>query len=220
VGIGLAWVAVRIGFYETWILLFNILVAIYLGIYLEPALGRVVPDVGGGYKVFLNVLAISVGAFLVLHGIAYTFLTSQFRVPFPRAFDILVAGLLGFLAGFLVVSFAGLLFTLLPLRENTLARNLGLTRPDLQSNLGYVCWWGDLVNGLVEADRQSMECNEAVEELWKKVKAAKASRSEPAEPNAPADVNAPPKPAGPNRPNAPNPITFDYKSLEEGGSER
>ena len=45
-GVLFTWLAVRMGFYETWVLLFNLVVAIYVSIFLAPAVARFVPMPG------------------------------------------------------------------------------------------------------------------------------------------------------------------------------
>jgi hypothetical protein len=62
-------------------------------------------------------LAVRIG-FYILYAIAYTFLTGQFKVNFPKIFDILFAGLLDFPLGFLVFSFMVLVITVTPLSKN------------------------------------------------------------------------------------------------------
>ena len=97
-----AWFAVKIGFYEIWAMLFNIVISIYLAIRLRPVVPKFFPAAGAApYSDVLIIVAIALGVFLILHGITYVFLTSQFAVPFPKLFDILGAGVLGFLTGFL-----------------------------------------------------------------------------------------------------------------------
>ena len=100
-------------------MLFNILISVYLAIFLGPAIVDMFPAAGG--SAFSNALAMAstgVGAFLILHCISYTFITGQFTVSLPRILDSLGAALLGFLAGFLVWSFASLLICTSPISQN------------------------------------------------------------------------------------------------------
>ena len=72
--------AAKKGFYESWVTLFNVVVSVYLAIYLRP----VVADISGlgdkPYSHFVTVLGTGLLAFAVLYGISYTFFTGQFKV--------------------------------------------------------------------------------------------------------------------------------------------
>ena len=102
--------AIKVGFYEMWVMLFNITISIYLAIFLRPIIADVVPMPGDAkYNDAITVIAIGIVAFLILHAISYVFFTGQFNVSCPKIFDILGAGFLGCLAGYLVWSFVILL---------------------------------------------------------------------------------------------------------------
>src|SRR5512146_104116 len=90
------WLAVRLGFYETWILFFNVLVSLYVSIFLTPLLVEVAPAPGeaASYNAALCLLVLAGGCFAVLQGLSYVFLTGQFHIPFPRVFDIVVSRLI------------------------------------------------------------------------------------------------------------------------------
>ncbi len=65
------WLAVKKGFYETWILLFNIIIAVYLAVFLGPVIANVVPVArGSAYNNALCMMIPGVGAFLILYGIS------------------------------------------------------------------------------------------------------------------------------------------------------
>jgi len=110
------WLAVKIGFYETWAMLFNIVMAIYIAIFMAQPIVNVLPEEARNIRSCeaLTLIVLAVGAFLILHGITYVLFTSQFKVIFPKIFDILFAGLLGFFGGFLLLSFAALIIFLTP----------------------------------------------------------------------------------------------------------
>ena len=130
------WLAVRMGFYETWALLFNIIVAIYVSIFLTPAVTRLVPMPGGAsWCTALSMLVLAGGCFAVLHGLSWVFLTGQFSIRFPSVFDVVFSGILGFVAGFLVLSFAALALSTTPLAEHKIVSTLGLGREGQQANI-------------------------------------------------------------------------------------
>ena len=160
------WIAVKIGFYETWAMLFNAVISIYVAIFLTPTILDVVPEAQN--MPCCNALALSVlaiGSYLILYGITYIFLTGQFKVSFPKVFDILIAGLLGFLAGFLLLSFIALIITTTPISENRFVRQLGINRNSQQANITYICRWCDLVNSIVSSPDARITGEQAVEKL-------------------------------------------------------
>jgi len=141
------WLAVRIGFYETWILLFNVAVSIYLAIFLAPMVARSVPMPGGAaWCTALSMLVLAGGCFAILHGLSYVFLTGQFNIPFPNLLDVVFSGLLGFLAGFLILSFAALTMATTPLTEHKVVRTLGLGRQGQQANIAGLATCCDLIH--------------------------------------------------------------------------
>jgi len=147
-----AWLAVRIGFYESLALLFNIVVSIYIAVFLTPVIIETFPSAGDVPYCYALALAFTaVGAFLVLFGITYIFLTGQFKVSFPKIFEILFAALLGFFTGFLVLSFLALIITATPVSQYRLVQKIGLNRKSEQSNIAYICWWCDLVHSVASS---------------------------------------------------------------------
>lgn len=160
------WFAVKIGFYEMWAMLFNIVISIYVAIFLTPVILDIVP--GAGDISFCNAFAMAVlaiGTFFILYGITYVFLTGQFNVSFPKIFDILFTGILGFLAGFLVLSFAALVITITPISQNRFVKQVGFNRQSQQANITYICWWCDLVNSIVSSPDTKITSEQAIEQL-------------------------------------------------------
>jgi len=160
------WFAIKIGFYEMWAMLFNIVISVYVAIFLAPVILNIIPEAGdipSSQAIALTVLG--AGTFCILFGITYVFLTGQFKVSFPKSFDILFAGLLGFLAGFLVLSFAALVITITPISQNRFVRQVGFNRNSQQANISYVCWWCDLVNSIVSSPDTKITSKQAVEHL-------------------------------------------------------
>jgi len=145
-----AWLAVKIGFYETWTMLFNIVISIYLSVFLTPAITTMVPAASDtAYGNALTLITVAAGAFLILHGVSYSFLTGRFSVWFPRPIDNVGSGLLGFLGGLLVWSFLALVISVSPLSQAGFAQDIGLRNSVEQTNVSYIAWWCDLVNAVV-----------------------------------------------------------------------
>ncbi len=187
-----AWLAVRIGFFETWTALFNIVIAIYLSIFLTPVITDVIPAAFDTlYGNALAMIAIAAAVFLILHGISYTFLTGQFSVPFPRIFDIVFAGLLGFIAGFLVLSFAILVFMATPVSQHSLVQKVGIDRQSLQTNLSYINWWCDLVHRFAGPSDSTVTSDAVINELLDSSESNIKPKIDRADSNKPRENNEP-----------------------------
>ena len=187
-----AWYAVKMGFYETWAMLFNIIISVYLAVFLGPLIPDVLPGVAD--TPWSNVLAMvstAAAAFLILHCISYALITGQFSVSFPRIFNSLGTGLLGFLAGFLVWSSASLLIYITPVSDNKFVKEIGFGSQFQETNVSYMSWWCDLVHKAVASQDSEITSEEAIsglldsaEKRWDKI------GDDAAEPNEPAGVGA------------------------------
>lgn len=191
VGGAFAWLAVKMRFYQTWTLTFNVIISIYLAIYLRPAIVNI-PAVGNTpHGNVLTLLAIALASFLVLHGISYIFLTGQFNIQFPKIFDTLGTGILGFLAGFLIWSFLSLLIYITPASQNSLLTEIGFTSDFQQTSISYISRFCNLVNAVVSSQNNKYSTEHTIEQLLKE-----------AVPKKPAEKTKPEKPteAEPNEP--------------------
>jgi uncharacterized membrane protein required for colicin V production len=187
------WLAVKIGFYEILAMLFNIIISVYVAIFLSPVILDIIPEAGD--IPCCNALALAVlgaGTFCLLYGITYVFLTGQFKISFPKSFDIILAGVLGFLTGFLVLSFAAFVITLTPISQNRFVKQVGLKRNSQQANISYICFWCDLVNSIVSSTDNKITSKQAVEILLSErqsktsdKEAGQTTISAPVEPNPP-----------------------------------
>lgn len=186
-----AWVAIKIGFYDMWAMLFNIVISVYAAIFLTPVIVDIIPAAGDtSYGNAMTLAATAIGTFLILHGISYIFLTGQFRVSFPRVFDILFTGLLGFLAGVLISSFAALMVTATPISQNRFASEAGFNRRSQQANISYICWWCDLVNSIVSSPDTEITSEQNINQLL--------SAAQPKAPRKTDEEIEQDKPTGPN----------------------
>jgi hypothetical protein len=160
------WFAIKIGFYEMWAMLFNIVISIYVAVFLTPVIVNIIPAAGEtSYGNALTMATAVIGLFLILQGITYVFFTSQFNVSFPRIFDTLGAGILGFLAGLLVWSFAALLISVTPASQNTFVKDIGFGNRIKQTNVPYICWWCNLVNSIVSAPDNEITSEQVINQL-------------------------------------------------------
>ena len=130
--------ATRIGFFDTLVLSFNILTSIYVGIYSASALINSVPATANFVcGTAITVSAISLICFLFLYGLSYVLLTGQFKVSFPKVFDVLLSGLIGFCTGVLLISYAVFILSILPLTKSVSYLDTTNTKPNNRGN--YSC---------------------------------------------------------------------------------
>jgi len=176
--------AVKMGFYETWALLFNIVISVYLAVFLAPAIADIFPMVEN--KAYNNALCMMVTAgasFVILHGVTYVFFTGQFEVSFPKIFDFIGSGFLGFLAGFLVWGFVCLLVLITPISQNDFAKKFGFGNQLEQTNISYLSWWCDRINNFVTLDNKAFSTEQVIRELLKSDEKKTPCETEESEPN-------------------------------------
>jgi len=182
VGGAFAWFTIKRGFYETLALVFNIVISIYLAVFLGPVIADVVPSAGDTlYGNALCMLVIAIGSFLILHGISYTFITGQFTISFPKIFDILGTGFLGFLAGFLVWSFVGLLIYTTPISQQPIVKEIGFGSQFQQTSVSYISRFCNLVNAIVFSQDNERTTQQALSGLLKSAESRVQDKT--AEPN-------------------------------------
>lgn len=158
----LTWYAIKIGFYEMWAMLFNILIAIYAALFLAKPIFNFLPEEAGNIQCCeaLTLIILATGAFLILHGLTYILFTSQFKVTFPKIFDILFAGFLGFFAGFLLLSFAALIIFLTPFGAYA-----GIEDDSVEYNMSSAYWLFDGIHSIVSSPDNEITTKEVIEQL-------------------------------------------------------
>jgi len=189
-----AYVAVKQGFYETWVLLFNAAISIYLAIFLYPVVSKFIPAAGEmKYGDALTMLSIGVGSFLILYGISYVFFSSQFNVSLPKMLDVVGSGLVGFLTGFLIWSFIVLLVSLTPLSENSMLESAGFTKEAQQANIAYMNWWTNKVNTMVSYKSSNLTSEDVIEQIHEQIAEKEAKKKlrepKPIDPNDTPNIN-------------------------------
>lgn len=204
VGALFAWIGVQIRFFASWIMLFNLVLAAYMGVFLSPILIASIPaatETPYGYALVL--LSVSGATLLVAYGICYASAGGRFRAEFPRLLDTVGSGMLGFLSGFLVAGFVALAVSLSPLAQNEYLKTLGLGGPSQETTTAYVCRCCDVLHALVASSEVHRTSEQALRRLRPK-------DSEPAPPpppsrNHPAGAVPPPSAAGPAAGEPPTP---------------
>jgi uncharacterized membrane protein required for colicin V production len=159
------WLAVKIGFYETWAMLFNIVIAIYIALFLAGPIVNFLPEdaVNNPYRQALSLIILAAGTFLILHGITYISFTSRFKVTFPKIFDILFAGLLGFFGGFLLLSFVALIIFLTPFGAYA-----GMDDASVQYNISGAYWLFDGIHSIVSGPDNELTTGKVIAQLLNK----------------------------------------------------
>jgi hypothetical protein len=202
IGAMFAWFAVKLGFYQIWTLVFNIIISVYLAIYLQPLIADVTAVGDMSYGSIVTVAAIALASFLVLQGISYTFLIGQFNVSFPKVFDVLGSSLLGFLAGFLVWSFISLLIYITPASQNTFVKEIGFTDHFQQTSVSYLARFCNLVDAVVSSEDNGSSAEQTIGKLLdnakSKIQKKSSQKPEPVEPaKKPEKDKADPNQLGP-----------------------
>lgn len=180
-GLCIAALAVKIGFFETFAASFNVVLAVYAALFFTPFVLTLAPqaaDIPNGLAI--TSLVIGIGVFLILFAVCFFLITGQFTVSFPKLFDVVFAGTLGFLIGFLVLSFA--LVTVC--RATSVGRSQWISAEAITPNTDYLCWWCDHVHGWIGSkdwptDRPTQEVLTWFTELAQPKAAPKASEKDP-----------------------------------------
>jgi len=185
-----AYFAIKKGFYEMWVLGFNIIISIYLAVLLGPIVADVIPMGAAAYNKAIMMLATAAACFLILYGISYTFITGQFSISFPKIVDVVGAGIFGFLIGFLVWSFVSFSIMTTPIANNTLAKEIGFDTQAQQTSVSYVSWWCNKINRVVSSGDGKQATQQAIGWFLESSKPkAKARMVGTSEPNEPAEPN-------------------------------
>lgn len=164
---GFAFLGIKIGFFETFAACFNTQVAIYTSLFLTPVALTMAPQAAEiPFGLAITYLAVAIVTFLVLYAICFFLITGQFSVPFPKVFDVIFAGGLGFFMGLLVVSFLVVLlsYTAVPGFTDLAGSN------DLNPNINYLSWWCDglhrwMGSRQVEMERPTLEVLDYLRDL-------------------------------------------------------
>jgi hypothetical protein len=215
VGVGalFIWIAIQIGFYATWTMFFNLVLSAYVALFLTPVVITSVPaatETPYGYALVL--MCVAIATLLIAYGLTFACLSGQLRAYFPKAFDSVGAGFLGFLTGFLVWSFVAFAFAITPLSHMEPCKSLGFEPQAQLTNTGYVCFWCNRMHGILGYSNSELrDSQQAVQYLKNKaspppVKAIvpEAEGTTPVAPegDAAAAPPAPPAPPGLNAPPA------------------
>ena len=97
--------AVKVGFYETWALFFNVIVSVYLAIFLYPSIEAKIITSPTSFGAAMTIAVSAIAIFGILHGITYVFVISRFKIDTPKLIDTIAASVIGFITGWLALNF-------------------------------------------------------------------------------------------------------------------
>lgn len=176
VGILVAVVAIKNGFYSMWAILFNILISIYLGVMLCPTIIGLIPDIGDSRYHHAGCIAgVAVVVFAIFQTITVNFLMGTEtgkgtdKISFPKVFNTVGAGVIGFLTGYIVCGFVVFVFVVTPLSQEPMVKGIfeqsGFAAQSVENLCGFVgavslqCYDeagpGDVVEWLATPEKKS-----------------------------------------------------------------
>ena len=186
IGLLLLYLATRIGFFETAVLSFNLLTSIYVGIYATPSLIDLVPSAANfAYGAATTVAAISLICFVFLYVLSYILLTGQFKVAFPKLFDVLLSGSIGFGTGMLLVSYAVFVASIMPFAQSIRL----LDKTNIKANISLLSVCCDQVQGLVGTSGVPEQTEELLAQIRQRAQAYSSPAIEDTDPNQPIEPN-------------------------------
>ena len=170
-GLIFAWIAIRIGLYVIWSVMFNLVVSIYIAISLSPVVAGNLP-LEGSFFAGIILVGFAAAVFAILQGACYLFITSQYDVCFPKLFDSLSSSIVGFLVGMLIVSFLclalGVMSQGMPAKDNY--------KEHLQlGSSAYLDFWYDTIHCLI-GTKANIKPENMVAELIKKTEKKKRNK--------------------------------------------
>lgn len=169
IGAVFAFLAVKRGLYETWAILFNAVLSIYLAIVLTPLAKELLPQSSHTpYEDTLVLLVLGAGFFVLLHGIVYVLVLSQFKVNMGAILDYIGSGVLGLAGGILIWSFVLIVLCSSPVVTNQFIRAAGIKRDNVQANISYLSKFTGLIERFVGTEQSENTVPELLDSLLEK----------------------------------------------------
>ena len=126
-GAVVAYAGLKKGFLPIWAACFNVLVSIYLGVMLLPVMAAVIPDRGTQewfYMCAASMLVIALLVFSLLQTVASAYFSGGYAISFPKIMDWAIAPALGFVCGYVALSFVLLVTGLMPFSSHRHVRGI------------------------------------------------------------------------------------------------
>jgi len=167
IGLSFAYYGFKRGFFEMWGNFFNLLIAVYLALFLKPVITEHISGAGDTWiGIFLTVFLTGLVVFFILYGISYIAF-GQFEIELPKFIDISIGALTGFLGGLLIWSCLIFLFSITPLSHNKFAQNIGLAEYSIDHKTTYMCFWGDSINFFAASNDAGRSTKEVLDDILK-----------------------------------------------------
>ena len=114
--LGFAWLGYKKTWYPAWAFLFNVIVAIYLGVMTAPQIVNALPirTYFGDFAYSGTMLAIAVVFFIISQLATFRYLTAVYCVSFPSLLNSIGAAILGFFTGAAIAGFVIFLVNISP----------------------------------------------------------------------------------------------------------
>jgi hypothetical protein len=176
-----AFLASKKGLYESWSMLFNVIISVYLGLTAGPTMAKLMgaTSVNGELLTIFGTAAL---CFIILYGASYVIFLSQFNVTFPKIFDIAGGGLTGFLAAFLAWSFIAFLICSCPAAQNSFISKMGFNKTKLSGTISYMQNFTGIVHSMVAADQEQSSLKDKIITMIEESEKARPKRTLKTEP--------------------------------------
>ncbi len=141
--------AYKKGLFATWAFLFNVIIAVYLGLMLtSPVLSWAGQRLNflGSYANVVVMVVIAAVYFIITNYLSSTFLTTTYYAIFPVIVDKISSPILGFVGGFVLVNFILFAVAISPLKEISLVSKY--LPDDIEKSSGRVVNTCGFVSGL------------------------------------------------------------------------
>jgi uncharacterized membrane protein len=143
VGVIFAVIGIRKGFFTMWLVLFNILVAIYLAVMLSDLIIQIRSDMDQlRYYLAACVAVIAAMTFVILQTITTSFFAEISECLCPKLFDTIGAAALGFLSGYFAFCFVFLVVCIMPFSKQPFMKGLcgdGASTPTVAGHIVNAC---------------------------------------------------------------------------------
>jgi hypothetical protein len=161
IGLVFAFIGYRKTWYPSWAFLFNVLIAVYLGVMTASQIVdrfSIVREYLGDYSYSALIFMVAVIIFIVLQLLSFKFFTAVFVVSFPRILNTAGAAFLGFLTGSVLAGFLFFLITITPLSDFPVVKLLTQGKQTPSHINGVVLTSCDFVHGIsLQADPKAID---------------------------------------------------------------
>jgi len=185
-------ISIKQGLFAIWMVFFNALISIYLGICLEPIISGSIPalsQMAFGSAITIAVLAVVI--FAIFYMLAFTVFLNQFSITFPKLIDILGSAGLGFAAALLVWCFLSFLVCMTPFSESSFAKSIAIDRKSQQKSISYLGSCCNLIHNFAGSEKGDDSITDTVNKMIDRAHKKKLKKRRPSSESAKYDPNDP-----------------------------